>query len=702
MTKIHFPQFSREEYSPFEMRQLVQVLELRFQQLESNASTSLPTVEDDAGEFAPLVHTHREADIDDLSHVSSIFELTDVNAGFSEGQTLVWDQSAGAFVAGDAGSGGVTTLSLDDLTDVSVQSFSSGDVLTYNGTTGLWEPAPVDSGGGTGVDTLLELIDTSVVNRGRGDFLWYNGPSWEPTGQNLRWNPDFNRFELGFGVGVNWDDDAGTNVENLIFGPYNETGLTVDPDPDLGNVTFLASFEDGTVGSEQYTPEIGPALHWTIASGSQPGQVDGEISDTQSTRGTKSLYFKDTAGGPSAGWSSTVKTTGAQYGFTGDFTIEADFYVVTPYTVSPVPVVASWDKGTNGKRQWTLEMGYNSGTFEGTFLISTTGLNEVSIFGQHTWSGSGASANTWHHIAVTRQGNDYRIFLDGVVSDQGVTTNASTIFVPTEAWFLIGQNGPGEGAPGTVEAYFDNIRITDGVARYTTGFTAPTNPYEGTDFPKAFIVGDPLYPTVVDGSLTTVTGDFTVNGAVQLDTTLNVTGASTFGGISDFNANVDINNAVLSIFDTSGADSAAFSHDGTDFNTVFTGTADWNLTGANLSSDSALISQTYIQSGVYTSATKPAPGTAGRIIFNSDYQRPIFDDGTFWRFADGEYVDPVAEGAVIIDELTASGLAAAGRLANGAISLEVLTASGVAEIISGSTGAVILEEITASGTATKI
>ena len=299
---------------------------------------------------------------------------------------------------------------------------------------------------------------------------------------------------------------------------------------------------------------------------------------------------------------------------------------------------------------------------------------------------------------------------------------------------------------------------------------------------KGFIIGDPLYQTVIDGSLSTVTGDLFVDGGSAIVGTFGganegevliandllapaltypandplligefsgtsntdhltftrnsinffgadgagnrtaqwgsingytpdgwnlVFGATTRGGTIYFAGGGEVgirDDGVFRVYGggTGDTDWAEFKHDGTDFITDFTNTLDWNIVGANLSSDSAIITQTYLQSGVYTSATKPAPGTAGRTVFNSDYQRPIFDDGTFWRFADGTYVDPVAEGAVSLDELTASGIAAAGRLANGAISLEALTASGVAEIISGSTGAVTLEEITASGTATKI
>ena len=112
MTIIHFPQFSRDDYSPFEMRQLVQALELRFQTLESNPDVSLDTTGGVSGEFAPLIHTHVVSDITDFP--TSIFYFDDVTGTPAPGDTLVWNGSE--FVTSSV-SGGVTQLS--DLIDVS-------------------------------------------------------------------------------------------------------------------------------------------------------------------------------------------------------------------------------------------------------------------------------------------------------------------------------------------------------------------------------------------------------------------------------------------------------------------------------------------------------------------------------------------------------------------------------------------------------
>ena len=48
---------------------------------------------------------------------------------------------------------------------------------------------------------------------------------------------------------------------------------------------------------------------------------------------------------------------------------------------------------------------------------------------------------------------------------------------------------------------------------------------------ETFLVGDPAYPTQIDGTITTVTGALSVDGAATLQTTLNVLGASTLENV---------------------------------------------------------------------------------------------------------------------------------------------------------------------------
>ena len=89
-------------------------------------------------------------------------------------------------------------------------------------------------------------------------------------------------------------------------------------------------------------------------------------------------------------------------------------------------------------------------------------------------SDDGFIADTFHHVAVVRDGNTFRVFLDGVetatADATGVTIHNSTTALAIGALSNTGGAPMGEGSA----AWIDELRITQGVARYTGNFTPPT------------------------------------------------------------------------------------------------------------------------------------------------------------------------------------------------------------------------------------
>ena len=77
------------------------------------------------------------------------------------------------------------------------------------------------------------------------------------------------------------------------------------------------------------------------------------------------------------------------------------------------------------------------------------------------------SADTWYHIAVTRSGNTWKLFLNGTAED--TVTDSGTIVTGTGNRLFIGNFGT-----NYLNGYMDDLRITVGQARYTSNFTAPT------------------------------------------------------------------------------------------------------------------------------------------------------------------------------------------------------------------------------------
>ena len=80
------------------------------------------------------------------------------------------------------------------------------------------------------------------------------------------------------------------------------------------------------------------------------------------------------------------------------------------------------------------------------------------------------AVDTWYHVALTRSGDTFRAFLDGVKNATEVTSSAS-LLDNTEGFRI----GGGIGA-GDLNGWISNVRYTIGVARYTANFTPPTLP----------------------------------------------------------------------------------------------------------------------------------------------------------------------------------------------------------------------------------
>jgi hypothetical protein len=86
-----------------------------------------------------------------------------------------------------------------------------------------------------------------------------------------------------------------------------------------------------------------------------------------------------------------------------------------------------------------------------------------------TTTSSTFASGTWHHLAVTRNGNDWTIWINGVSAATG--TNAYSVTL-TDLYVLCDSAGT-----RAYSGYFDDFRFTVGTARYTGSFTPDTVPF---------------------------------------------------------------------------------------------------------------------------------------------------------------------------------------------------------------------------------
>lgn len=84
------------------------------------------------------------------------------------------------------------------------------------------------------------------------------------------------------------------------------------------------------------------------------------------------------------------------------------------------------------------------------------------------------STGIWYHIAATRTGTSTKLFLNG--TQEGSTYTDSTNYINPASRPLIGGHGFGVGT-NSFNGWMDEIRVSKGIARWTSAFTPPPKPY---------------------------------------------------------------------------------------------------------------------------------------------------------------------------------------------------------------------------------
>ena len=157
---------------------------------------------------------------------------------------------------------------------------------------------------------------------------------------------------------------------------------------------------------------------------------------------------------------------------TGDFTIEG--WIFATGRDNQMMLLGQWDGAGSvaGSLAWAVQLTNNSNGFL-RFLTSSTGTNVV--LNQNATSGT-VFDNQWHHFAVTRNGNDYKLFTDGVVV--GSVTDSNAITNGAFPLTIGGSNRlyvSNQASSQTFTGFLSNIRIIKGEALYTAAFTPPTS-----------------------------------------------------------------------------------------------------------------------------------------------------------------------------------------------------------------------------------
>ena len=187
-----------------------------------------------------------------------------------------------------------------------------------------------------------------------------------------------------------------------------------------------------------------------------------------------SAYFPNTTTSSTGHQFSTPATADLDIG-SGDFTIECFYYPTSIQNYSRVlwfnetwsninAAGFAYGSPTGGKLNFVANGIANP-------MVSTN--NDMELF-------------CWYHIAVTRTGNEFAMYVDGV-KQTSTYTSSSEIF-PTSTPILYVGNGPTSvGGWSPLQGYVANARVVKGTAVYSTDFTPPTAPVTAVSGTAALI-----------------------------------------------------------------------------------------------------------------------------------------------------------------------------------------------------------------------
>ena len=336
----------------------------------------------------------------------------------------------------------------------------------------------VDATGAHSWDTNTYLIaeaDTLATVTARGETATAN--MILPASGKLKWISGVFSTTLAAGTNTQdnvfvWPADDGTSGQSLVT---NGSGTMSWATPAAGSVAATdITFTDGdkmvgttTSAVDSYTKLL---MHMegtdqvfddSSVSAKSTSAVGGDATQTAAQKhfGSKSAYFDG-----SGDYIQYADDADWTFG-TGNFTV--DFWVRFNSTTGTVyALVTHGDVSTSTNGWWIAR---HSGGFMWCGL--GTGVYDIAA-GSDGWS-----ADTWHHIALVRNGANLTLYGDGAVLG---TSTPGAYDVAAANVLRIGSAAAGPNFD--FAGYIDELRISKGIARWTADFSAslPSAPYAGT------------------------------------------------------------------------------------------------------------------------------------------------------------------------------------------------------------------------------
>ena len=315
---------------------------------------------------------------------------------------------------------------------------------------------------------------------------------------------------------------------------YIKTFGSTAGDDQFAKVTAMFNFD----GSDGDTTTAGldasnKNLSVSYSSGDQ-------LSNTQKKFGATSLYVADNV--------TISSSDGFNFG-TGDFTIEGWYYLTQ---LNNHFLYDQWASSSTGAGNNQIYVKSNEG---GAIRVYYDGSSKFTTTG-------GFSLNTWTHLAVVRYSNTIKVYFNGTAD--GTTQSYSGQYGKTGDLYIGDQHAGGGGAP---QMYVDDFRVTKGLARYTSNFTAPTTAHltSAGDSLKNIIVNEDADGVIIGTSgistarIAKAWVRFDQTGSQSIDSSYNISSVTdTNTGISALNFSTAMTDAEYSVVATGGSTNARY------------------------------------------------------------------------------------------------------------------------------------------------
>lgn len=166
--------------------------------------------------------------------------------------------------------------------------------------------------------------------------------------------------------------------------------------------------------------------------------------------GSNSIYFNGSS-------SYIISNSDADLAISGDYTIEA---WIRPESASDFSYILTVERSSNINTRIILCVD------SGKILV------EIDPEAKYFFSSGSITSNNWYHIAVVKISGVIRLYINGVLNGSVSSSQAMNY---SDNRIILGRFN--YGSASYYKGYIDELRFTNGIARYTTAFTPPSEQF---------------------------------------------------------------------------------------------------------------------------------------------------------------------------------------------------------------------------------